>query len=86
MKRKKTAIVKKDASPQYQESFNFRIEEEELEQSGLRVTCMQHQPILEKGKLLTRRSFSAKPIFGNLEPKTFNRKSNLVLLCPFKRL
>ena len=54
MKRKKTSIIKKDDNPQYQESFNFRIEEDEFDQSGLRVTCMQQQPILEKGKALEK--------------------------------
>ena len=49
LKRKKTSIVKKDDSPQFQESFNFRVEEDEFEQAGLRVTCMQQLPLLEKG-------------------------------------
>ena len=49
MKRKKTAIVKHDDCPQFQESFNLRIEEEDLQHAGLKFTCMQHQPILEKG-------------------------------------
>ena len=49
LKRKKTAIVKHDDCPQFQESFNLRIEEEDLQQAGLKFTCMQHQPILEKG-------------------------------------
>ena len=49
LKRKKTAIVKHDDCPQFQESFNLRIEEEDLQHAGLKFTCMQHQPILEKG-------------------------------------
>ena len=49
LKRKKTSIVRKDDTPQYKESFNFRLDEEELEHAGLRITCMQHQPIMEKG-------------------------------------
>ena len=57
-KRKKTSVAKKDDTPQYQESFNFRTEPEELDQTSLRVTCIQHQPLLERGITKTR-CFSA---------------------------
>ena len=50
LKRKKTAVVKHDDCPQFQESFNLRIEEDDLQQAGLKFTCMQHQPILERGE------------------------------------
>ncbi len=42
--------MKKDDSPQYKESFNFKLDEEDLEQAGLKLTCMQQQPLLEKGE------------------------------------
>eukprot|EP00094_Tigriopus_californicus_P012895 TCALIF_12468-PA protein Name:"Similar to SYT15 Synaptotagmin-15 (Homo sapiens)" AED:0.03 eAED:0.03 QI:0/0.9/0.81/1/0.9/0.81/11/60/536 len=52
VKRKKTAIVKKEYNPQYQEAFNFKVDEDELAHTGLRITCMQHQTLLEKDRPL----------------------------------
>ncbi len=49
VKRKKTSVVKKDDSPQYKEAFNFRLEPDDAEKAGIRVTVMQHQPIMERG-------------------------------------
>ena len=49
--------MKGEDCPQFQESFNFRLEEEDLQQSGLKFTCMQSQSILERGqsRLLIKR-------------------------------
>lgn len=56
VKRKKTAIAKKEYNPQYQEAFNFKVDEDELAHTGLRITCMQHQTLLEKGKRVFSKS------------------------------
>ena len=50
VKRKKTEIVKKSNNPQFQESFNFKADENDIETFGVRVTAMQHMPFPEKGK------------------------------------
>jgi len=49
VKRKKTSVVKRDDCPQYKESFNFRLEEADFDKAGLKVTCLQHNQILERG-------------------------------------
>jgi len=47
-------VVKRDDCPQYKESFNFRLEETDFDKAGLKVTCLQHLPILERGERLKR--------------------------------
>ncbi len=37
MKRKKTSVAKREDNPQYKESFNFRVEPDEIEKTGLKV-------------------------------------------------
>ncbi len=51
VKRKKTEIVKKSNNPAFQESFNFKADESDIETFGVRVTAMQHMTFPEKGKL-----------------------------------
>ena len=50
MKRKKTQIIKKNINPAFQESFNFKADENDIETIGVRVTAMQHMPFPEKGR------------------------------------
>ena len=52
VKRKKTEIVKKNINPAFQESFNFKADENDIATIGVRVTAMQHLPFPEKGKEL----------------------------------
>lgn len=51
VKRKKTEVVKKSNNPAFQESFNFKADENDIETFGVRVTAMQHMPFPEKGRL-----------------------------------
>ena len=51
MKRKKTEIAKKSVNPAFQESFNFKADENDIESFGVRVTAMQHMPFPEKGRI-----------------------------------
>ena len=50
VKRKKTQIIKKNINPAFQESFNFKADENDIETIGVRVTAMQHMPFPEKGR------------------------------------
>ena len=50
-KTKKTEVIKKNNYPQYQESFNFKLEEEELETHGVKISSIQKVAFPEKGKL-----------------------------------
>ena len=50
VKRKKTEIVKKSNNPAFQESFNFKADEDDIALFGVRVTAMQHMTFPEKGK------------------------------------
>ena len=43
-------MSKKDDCPQYKESFNFRLEPDEWERAGVKITCLQAQAMLEKGE------------------------------------
>lgn len=52
VKRKRTELVKKCNNPQFQESFNFRADESDIETFGVRVTAMQHLPFPEKDRPL----------------------------------
>lgn len=52
VKRKKTEIVKKSNNPAFQESFNFKADEKDIETFGVRVTAMQHLNFPEKDKPL----------------------------------
>jgi len=52
VKRKKTQIIKKNINPAFQESFNFKADENDIETIGVRVTAMQHMPFPEKDKPL----------------------------------
>ena len=51
VKRKKTEIAKKSVNPAFQESFNFKADENDIESFGVRVTAMQHMPFPEKGRI-----------------------------------
>jgi len=42
-------VAKKTGYPQYQESFNFRLEEQEMETCGIKVSSIQKLSFPEKG-------------------------------------
>lgn len=50
VKRKKTETIKKSSNPQFQESFNFKLEETDLDMSCVKVIAMKHHPFPEKDK------------------------------------
>ena len=63
MKRKKTQIIKKNINPAFQESFNFKADENDIETIGVRVTAMQHMPFPEKGRNIFYRLIKINKIF-----------------------
>jgi hypothetical protein len=44
--------VKKTNNPAFQESFNFKADEQDVETYGVRVTAMQHMSFPDKGDII----------------------------------
>lgn len=50
LKRKRTETAKKCSNPQYQESFNFRVDEKDLDSTAVKATVMLHLNFPERDK------------------------------------
>ena len=79
VKRKKTQIIKKNINPAFQESFNFKADENDIETIGVRVTAMQHMPFPEKGRKIAILGYSFRSM------SKLSQSITLTLLLQYKQ-